>query len=304
MSQKDRTLSKTGSQAEQLAQARADLRETQKALKAQRKLAGLGHITAGVAHEIKNPLNLIRNYAEAIADAASDLCPPEGTDPTTLTEEQLNALDIAEAASKISFHCERADRIVTDMLRIGNSTPQEFLRTDLNQLVTQYANLAYQAQRNALEGFNTHLIWELDPSNPTVEAKSSDLARLLINIVTNACHAVHQRRTQSAGHSPAITLATESRDGHVLVQVTDNGTGMDQPTLDNLFTPFFTTKEEGQGTGLGMSISQEIAQDHSGSISARSQPGQGTTITISLPREQPPPTAPHNTCHSGEANCP
>lgn len=276
-------------QNQELEEALTALRHAQDAIIAQKKLAGLGELTAGVAHEMRNPLNFILNYTEAIISTAEDLLPPPGSEESAgdITPEHEAAQDIHAAAKKIIAHCNRAERIVSDMLQLRDNSRDEFTQTDLNQLVTEQAQLAYHAQRNAVPGFNTQLAWELDPTAPTVEAKPSAVAQLIINIVTNACHAVHERSRHCPGHRAKITVTTIKNDGHAVIQINDNGTGMDAETLEKMFNPFFTTKEPGQGTGLGMAISHDIVQEHSGNISPQSTPGQGSTITITLPTSQP-----------------
>jgi signal transduction histidine kinase len=261
-------------------------------------MASLGQLTAGIAHEIKNPLNFINNFAkssnELVDELAAEIKPVVGK----LDESAQDNVDellatIKEDLGTIRDHGERADSIVKGMLlhsRGGSNAPQT---TDLNALISESVNLAYHGQRANTPGFNVALEVELDPDVGDLQLVGQEITRVLVNLLGNAFYAVHER--QQAGekdYNPTVSVTSRVLDGdRVEIRLRDNGTGMPADTVENLFTPFFTTKPAGEGTGLGLSISRDIVADqHGGSIRADSEEGAFTEFIIELPRRLPQTT--------------
>ena len=276
-------------------QALQDLKLAQRTLVQSEKMASLGQLTAGIAHEIKNPLNFINNFAkssnELVDELAVEIKPVIGQ----LDESARDNVDellatIKEDLGTIRVHGERADSIVKGMLlhsRGGTNTPQT---TDLNALISESVNLAYHGQRANTPAFNVTLEVNLDSDVGNLELFGQEITRVLVNLLGNAFYAVHERQqSNKTGYAPAVSVTSRVLDGdRVEIRIRDNGTGIPAETIERLFTPFFTTKPAGEGTGLGLSISHDIVADqHGGSIRADSEEGAFTEFTIELPRRLP-----------------
>jgi signal transduction histidine kinase len=287
-----------GAAKDEAEQALQELKLAQRTLVQSEKMASLGQLTAGIAHEIKNPLNFINNFAkssnELVDELAAEIKPVVGK----LDESAQDNVDellatIKEDLGTIRDHGERADSIVKGMLlhsRGGSNAPQT---TDLNALISESVNLAYHGQRANTPGFNVALEVELDPDVGDLQLVGQEITRVLVNLLGNAFYAVHER--QQAGekdYNPTVSVTSRVLDGdRVEIRLRDNGTGMPADTVENLFTPFFTTKPAGEGTGLGLSISHDIVADqHGGSIRADSEEGAFTEFIIELPRRLPQTT--------------
>lgn len=269
-----------------------NLRRTQQQVVKQEKLASLGALTAGIAHEIRNPLNFVNNFAalssELIEELREELKAGDnggGELDREFIAEILDDLDTNVV--KVNEHGSRANRIVEGMLAHSRDEAGELESIEINVLVQEYAKLAYHGIRGTDSSFNVDMVYEFDANAGEVEAIARDLSRVFLNIVTNACHATHARRIEGEepGYLPAVTVRTEGRDREVCITVHDNGTGMPQHVLDRIFDPFFTTKSGTQGTGLGLSISHEIIQEHGGKIEVDTVPGEFTEFKITLPRK-------------------
>ena len=276
-------------------QALQDLKLAQRTLVQSEKMASLGQLTAGIAHEIKNPLNFINNFAkstnELVGELAVEIKPVIGQlDETTRDNvDELLAM-IKEDLGTIRDHGERADSIVKGMLlhsRGGTNTPQA---TELNALISESVNLAYHGQRANTPGFNVTLDVDLDSDVGSLEIVGQEITRVLVNLLGNAFYAVYERQQSSQkGYDPVVAVTSRALDGDcVEIRIRDNGTGIPAETIERLVTPFFTTKPAGEGTGLGLSISHDIVADqHGGSIRADSEEGAYTEFIIELPRRLP-----------------
>jgi PAS domain S-box-containing protein len=272
-------------------QALDDLQLAQSNLVQAEKMAALGQLTAGVAHEIKNPLNFINNFAATSVELLGEL--QEVMEPVreSLSEGVRADVDdlvgtLRDDLATIRRHGERADGIVRGMLMHSRDDSGSHQPTDLNALIEESLNLAYHGQRAMTQGFNVTLERALDPELGWVDLAPQDIRRVFLNLLGNAFYAVRQR--QDGGepdYQPTVTVTTERMaPDRVRVRIRDNGTGMAPETLDKLFTPFYTTKPPGEGTGLGLSISHEVVvAQHGGAIRADSVPGAFTEFSVELP---------------------
>ena len=272
-----------------------NLRRTQQQVVKQEKLASLGALTAGIAHEIRNPLNFVNNFAALSSELIEELreeLKMEDNGDGELDREFISEIldDLDTNVIKVNEHGSRANRIVEGMLAHSRDEAGELESVEINVLVQEYAKLAYHGIRGTDSSFNVDMVYEFDSNAGEVEAIARDLSRVFLNIVTNACHATHARRTEEgeSGYQPAVTVRTEGRKNEVSIAVHDNGTGIPQHVLDRIFDPFFTTKSGTQGTGLGLSISHEIVQEHGGKIEVDTVPGEFTEFKITLPRRNYP----------------
>jgi signal transduction histidine kinase len=259
-------------------------------LAVQAKLASLGALTAGVAHEIKNPLNFVLNFAELAEDTSKELAQKleeAGTPSAALIAEARElAEDIAGDIAKVREHGARADGIVSSMLAHSRGQPGERRPVDLNALVRDYINLAFHGVRARDNSFQVAIEGEYDPEVGVVEVVPQDLSRVFLNVGANACDAVRRKaRKKIAGYEPEIRVSTEALNGHVEIRIRDNGVGIPREMRDRIFDPFFTTKAAGEGTGLGLSISHDIVvREHQGEFGVESQEGEYTEFTITIPR--------------------
>ncbi|WP_419165417.1 sensor histidine kinase [Candidatus Palauibacter sp.] len=267
------------------------LRRTQQQVVMQEKLASLGALTAGIAHEIRNPLNFVNNFAvlsreliEELKEEVAESVGENGELDRELVDEILGDLDMN--VSKVREHGGRADRIVEGMLAHSRDEAGRAEPIDVNQVVDEYAKLAYHGLRGTDSAFNVTLVREFDENAGEITGISRDLSRVFLNIVTNACHATAARREEAdASYSPTVLLRTEDRGDEVIVTIRDNGTGIPDSIIRKIFEPFFTTKSGTQGTGLGLSISRDIVVGHGGELEVESEAGEFTEFRIRLPRE-------------------
>jgi two-component system, NtrC family, sensor kinase len=274
----------------ELAKSLEDLRTTQDRLVQTQKLASLGQLTAGIAHEIKNPLNFVNNFSALSADlidelrqalAGANLNNKLRTEITEIADTLQGNLD------KIVQHGKRADTIVKNMLLHSREGSGEHRAVDINALVEEGLNLAYHGARAEKQGFNVKLEKSFDPDAGEADVFPQDITRVLLNLISNGFYAATKRRaaTNSSDHEPTLAAATKNRGDRVEITIRDNGTGIPADVKDKIFNPFFTTKPAGEGTGLGLSISHDIVvKQHGGSIEVETQPGEFTEIKIVLPR--------------------
>ena len=273
-------------QARETERAYAELRETQAQLIQSEKMASLGQLTSGIAHEIKNPLNFVNNFASLSREAVDDLREALADDDTEEVEAILG--DLALNTEKIETHGKRADSIVRAMMDHARGESGERRRVSVNRLVEEYAELALHAARVQRPGLSAELVLRLADGAGAVEVSAEEIGRVVVNLVDNALDAVRQRAESEPGHEPAVTVSTRRAGGHVEVAVSDNGTGMDAETASKVFEPFFTTKPTGEGTGLGLSLSHDVvAQGHGGTLTVDSALGEGTTFVLRLPAAAP-----------------
>lgn len=292
-----------GSLSQALAEREAALSSVQ-AMQAQlvqqEKLAGLGRLTAGVAHELKNPLNFVTNFAQLSVETVDDLEAELRADGARPVADALDASgdllsDLRANAQKIHEHGRRADAIIKSMLAHSRSTPGPRRPARLNSLMDEYVGLAYHGMRATHSGFHVDLHKRFDPDLGEVEMVPEEMGRVFINLLDNAFAAVRLRAaTGEAGYTPRVTVATHATPGGgVRVTVADNGTGMPADVQARIFEPFYTTKPSGEGTGLGLSLSYDIVVlGHGGTLSVDSREGAGTTFTVSLPGHWTPPESP------------
>ncbi len=274
---------------EELEQALADLQMAQDRIISQQKLAELGELTAGVAHEILNPLQFIENFARVAITVYEDLA---------LEQDPKEASDLAQELKdnlqRIVSNAERVNRVVQDMTATARSGAGEFRPTKVNALLQNHANLAYQSACAREPGFSADVQWSLDPrldaDQGQITAVPEDIARVVSSVVSNACHALIDRQRQQDGdpYYPCLRLATSLQETGVRITVADNGVGMTPEVMEKIFNPFFTTWQANQGTGLGLSVSHDMVREHGGTIEVESQPGEGTEVTITLPKGNVP----------------
>lgn len=267
-----------------------DLRATQDQLVQSEKLASLGQVTAGIAHEIRNPLNFVNNFSELSVELARELREEveqqQGagmdTDLVAMFNEYLD--DLEQNAEKIQHHGRRAESIVTHMLRHAATDEQERQAILFNNLVREYAQLAYHGFRGRSEGFQSEIRYSLDPAIEEIVLNQQDISRALLNIFQNAFQAMEEKKAADPGYEPCLEISSTAEPGQVRLRIRDNGPGIPQAILDKIFEPFFTTKTTGRGTGLGLSMAYDmVVQRHEGTLDVSSQPGHSTTITITLP---------------------
>jgi two-component system NtrC family sensor kinase len=259
-------------------------------LAVQAKLASMGALTAGIAHEIKNPLNFVVNFAQLADDSVREqlrIIDDAGT-PSAELLSQIRELaeETAEDIAKIREHGARADGIIGSMLAHSRGQPGERRPTDLNGLVRDYVNLAFHGMRAQDNTFQVTIEGDYDPNVGTVDVVPQDLSRVFLNVASNACYAVREKtRHAPEGYQPTIRVSTRAAGEDVEVRIRDNGIGIPDEVRDRIFDPFFTTKAAGQGTGLGLSLSYEIVVgEHQGEISVDSREGEFTEFVITVPR--------------------
>lgn len=261
------------------------LRATQDQLIQKEKMASLGELMAGIAHEIQNPLNFVNNFSEVSVEMVNEL----KDELTADHKDDALALadDLVPNLQKINYHGKRADAIVRSMLQHSRSSTGTKQPTDLNALADEYLRLAYHGLRAKDKNFNVTLTTEFDSSIGLVEVMPQEIARVLLNLYNNAFYAVGQQAKNMSGlptYQPAVWLCTCLLHGRVEIRVKDNGTGIPPELRSKIFQPFFTTKPTGEGTGLGLSLSYDIVtKGHGGQLSVNTEPGQFTEFVISLP---------------------
>ncbi|RRA99934.1 tetratricopeptide repeat-containing sensor histidine kinase [Larkinella rosea] len=264
-------------------QALGELQTTQAQLIQKEKMASLGELTAGIAHEIQNPLNFVNNFSEISGELVQEL--KEEASAGRLEDVLAIADDLTMNLQKINHHGKRADSIVKGMLEHSRSSTGERQVTDLNALTNEYLKLAYHGLRAKDKDFNAQLVTNFDANLSPIELVPQDMGRVLLNLYNNAFYAVAERqKTAPEGYRPKVTVSTQRSQGKVEIRVKDNGTGIPESVKAKIFQPFFTTKPTGQGTGLGLSMSYDIITNgHGGSLEVETQTGDGTEMVVRLP---------------------
>ncbi len=267
-----------------------NLKETQKQLIQSEKLASLGQLTAGIAHEIQNPLNFVNNFSSLSIDLTQEMREyiekEKGNLSPDAVENLEEVIDMLDSnVKKINEHGKRAERIVKGMLQHSRGKSGEFLSTDLNALVEEYVNLSYHGIRAENKEFNATFVKDLDPEVGKVKIVPQDFSRVILNIMNNACYAVFEKgQKKHDGYTPTIWISTQRSDQQIIVRIKDNGTGIPQSIIDKIFNPFFTTKPTGKGTGLGLSMSYDIVTNiHSGKLDVISIEGESTEFIVTIP---------------------
>jgi signal transduction histidine kinase len=273
----------------ELAASLEDLRTTQDRLVQTQKLASLGQLTAGIAHEIKNPLNFVNNFSGVSVELIDELRQAlAGANLDTKLRAEISEIaDTLQAnLDKVVQHGKRADAIVKNMLLHSREGSGEHRLVDINAIVEESLNLAYHGARAEKQGFNITLERSLDPAAGQADVFPQDITRALLNLISNGFYAAKRNAEANGGtREPTLSAATKNLGDSVEIRIRDNGTGIAPEVKEKIFNPFFTTKPAGEGTGLGLSISHDIVvKQHGGSIEVDTQPGEFTEIKIILPR--------------------
>ena len=262
----------------------------QQRLKQQEKLASLGMLSAGIAHEIQNPLNFVINFSKMSTKLLSDLNDIMEDNEDKLSDDDREEVediiaDLKENMGKIVEHGERAISIIQGILLVSRGKEGEMLPTDICKLVKEYVWLSYHAMRANHKGFNLTIHEEYQEGLPRMMVIPQDMSRAILNLMNNASYAVWNK-SQTAGddYKPEVAVSVKQADNNIIISLTDNGEGMNDEVKQRLFENFFTTKPIGHGTGLGMSITRDIIENkHSGKVTFTSTLGKGTTFTFTIP---------------------
>jgi signal transduction histidine kinase len=265
-----------------------ELRSTQAQLIQSEKMASLGELTAGIAHEIQNPLNFVNNFSEVNKELLAEM--NEEISKKNYDEVEVIAKDIIDNEQKILHHGKRADAIVKGMLQHSRASTGEKKLTDINALADEYLRLSYHGMRAKDKSFNVTLKTNFDTSIEKINIVPQDIGRVLLNLFNNAFYALQQKQNLTGlqdlsglkNYKPTISVCTKKIDNKIEIRVKDNGTGIPQKVVDKIFQPFFTTKPTGQGTGLGLSLSYDIIKAHGGEIKVETREGEGSEFVISL----------------------
>jgi len=265
-----------------LEKALSDLRSTQSQLIQSEKMASLGEMTAGIAHEIQNPLNFVNNFSEVNKEMLTEM--REEIEKKNFDDVSFIAKDVEENEEKIIFHGKRADAIVKSMLQHSRSSNNKKEPTDINALADEYLRLSYHGLRAKDKSFEATMKTDFEESIGDINIVPQDIGRVILNLINNAFYAVDEKKKLNPnGYEPTVSISTKKLNGKVEVKVKDNGNGIPQKVLDKIFQPFFTTKPTGQGTGLGLSLSYDIIKAHGGEIKVETKEGEGTEFIIALP---------------------
>jgi signal transduction histidine kinase len=256
----------------------------------QEKLASLGLLSAGIAHEIQNPLNFVINFSKISGKLLSDLMGIVEDNEDKLPQDDREDIDdivadLKENLSRIVEHSERAVSIIQGILLVSRGKENEFLPTDICKLVKEYVWLSYHAMRANIKNFNINIHEQYEADMPMMMVIPQDLSRAILNMVNNACYALWSKK-QKAGedYNPELSVSVKTEGSNLVISIADNGEGMTEEVKQRLYENFFTTKPVGQGTGLGMGITRDIIENkHGGRISFESTEGEGTTFTFTIP---------------------
>ncbi len=288
-----------GKQKEQIENNLKELKSTHAQLVQKEKMASLGELTAGIAHEIQNPLNFVNNFSEVNRELINELV--EEMDMGNTEEVKAIAFDIKDNEDKINHHGKRADAIVKGMLQHSRSSTGKKEPTDINALCDEYLRLSFHGMRAKDKSFNADMETDFDESMGKINVVPQDIGRVLLNLFNNAFYACNERSRSAVNaglnesfgqeqknrnlseYKPTVSVSTKKVDHHVEIKVKDNGNGIPQSIIDKIFQPFFTTKPTGEGTGLGLSLSYDIIKAHGGEIKAESKEGEGSEFIIHLP---------------------
>jgi signal transduction histidine kinase len=259
------------------------LQSTQSQLVQAEKMASLGELTAGIAHEIQNPLNFVNNFSEVSTELVKEMV--QEVDKGNTDEVKAIANDVVQNLEKINHHGQRAADIVKGMLQHSRSSNGVKELTDINALCDEYLRLSYHGLRAKDKSFNAEFETKFDAALTPINVVPQDIGRVILNLINNAFYAVkeRQKKEQYSGYKPLVTLTTSKQGDQVVIEVADNGTGMTEQVKEKIFQPFFTTKPTGEGTGLGLSLSYDIVKAHGGELRVESTQVQGTTFSILLP---------------------
>jgi two-component system NtrC family sensor kinase len=266
----------------ELEQTLNELKAMQTQLIQSEKMASLGELTAGIAHEIQNPLNFVNNFSEVNKELIDEATQEIDKGNTIQVKNILN--DIKDNEEKINHHGKRADAIVKGMLQHSRASTGKKEQTDINALVDEYLRLSYYGLRAKDKNFNAELQTEFDESIGKINVVPQDTGRVLLNLYNNAFYAVNEKKkTAGENYKPCVSVQTKKLTNKIEIKVADNGNGIPQKVIDKVFQPFFTTKPTGEGTGLGLSLSYDIIKAHGGEIKMQSKEGKGSEFIIEIP---------------------
>ena len=264
-----------------------DLKATQSQLIQSEKMASLGELTAGIAHEIQNPLNFVNNFSEVSKELLDEMKTELDSGNTQDAKDIAN--DVIQNLEKINHHGKRADAIVKGMLQHSRSSSGQKEPTNINALTDEYLRLAYHGLRAKDKSFNATLKTDFDETIGNINIVPQDMGRVILNLITNAFYSVDEKKKApqpyegAVPYDPTVSVSTKKIGDKVLISVKDNGNGIPQKVLDKIFQPFFTTKPTGQGTGLGLSLSYDIVKAHGGELKVETKEGEGSLFTIQIP---------------------
>ena len=260
----------------------SNLRSTQAQLIQSEKMASLGELTAGIAHEIQNPLNFVNNFSDVNTELIDEA--NAEADKGNLSGVKTILSDIKDNSEKINHHGKRADTIVKGMLQHSRTTSGQKEPIDINALADEYLRLAYHGLRVKDKSFNATMKTDFDNSIGTINIIPQDIGRVILNLINNAFYAVDEKKKGNQnGYEPTVSVSTKMTNGKVEIRVKDNGNGIPEKVLDKIFQPFFTTKPTGQGTGLGLSLSYDIVKAHGGELKVETRKGEGSIFIMNLP---------------------
>jgi len=248
-------------------------------------MASLGELTAGIAHEIQNPLNFVNNFSEVNKELLVEL--KDEAEKGNIGQVKAIANDVIDNQEKINQHGKRADSIVKGMLQHSRTSSGQKEATDINVLVDEYLRLAYHGMRAKDKSFNATAKTEFDSNIGKTNIVPQEIGRVILNLINNAFYAVNEKAKQNiSGYDPNVTVSTSKQNGKVEIKVKDNGNGIPESIKEKIFQPFFTTKPTGQGTGLGLSLAYDIVKAHGGEIKLETREGEGADFIIQLPGSQ------------------
>jgi signal transduction histidine kinase len=257
-------------------------KSTQAQLIQSEKMASLGELTAGIAHEIQNPLNFVNNFSEVNKELIDEM--QQEIDKGNYTDAKEISNDIKENEDKIIHHGKRADAIVKGMLQHSRTSTGKKELTNINALADEYLRLSYHGLRAKDKEFNAEMKTDFDKSIGNINIIPQDIGRVLLNLYNNAFYAVTEKKKQQPeGYEPVVSVSTKKINDKIEIRVKDNGNGIPQKVVDKIFQPFFTTKPSGQGTGLGLSLSYDIVKTHGGEIKVETKEGEGSEFIIQMP---------------------
>ena len=264
-------------------EALSELQLTQTQLIQSEKMASLGELTAGIAHEIQNPLNFVNNFSEVSKELLDEML--EEIENGDMEEVRAIMNDVIQNLEKINHHGKRADGIVKGMLQHSRSSTGTKEAVNINTLADEYLRLAYHGLRAKDKSFNATLVTDFDDTIANIKIIPQDIGRVVLNLLTNAFYVVNEKKQSNKnGYEPTVTLTTKKNGNLVTISVKDNGNGIPKHVLEKIFQPFFTTKPTGQGTGLGLSMSYDIiTKGHGGELKVNTVPNKGTEFIIVLP---------------------
>ncbi len=286
----ERLNAELGKTNDQLESMNNELRAAQQQIVMREKLAAMGELTAGVAHEIKNPLNFMMNFAEVsqelIDELFEELALAEAEQDKDLVKEIQQ--DLLGNLTRIHDHGDRANSIVRDMLAMGRES-SDWVPTNLNRILSEHARLAFHSARAADSSFQLDIVEELDENVPEIDALPNDIGRVFLNMFMNACYATHKRRkegNEGDSYTPTLTLRSRLQGELVEIHIEDNGVGVEKEAIEKIFQPFFTTKPTDEGTGLGLALAADIVHAHGGNVAVESEVMKFTRLIVRLPLKQ------------------